>query len=897
MKRSFIALAVLAGSAAAATCAAGTFGGRHFQLAEGDPAVPGRVLFLSQAVQLAENTTQTWVTLTRVGEFFDPRYGKFQITLDMLTQMVGNFDRRVLGQDVFIDVSHRPSDGAAGKIVKLSVETGRLRALVEWTPFGIESIRTRGFTYLSAEFHEKFQDNEKQLQHGCVLIGAGLTIRPVIKQLEPIQLSVDDDDHAAGARVCISPALVRELSTQLSPEPNMNWLEQLRAKYKALGLTDDTINKLLAAAKPAFEGVTDQTKGNSLLLAWEESGKAVNEQLKKLNEGGGQTGNVTITLATPTAAGASAEEVAKIIAQQLDARAKTLADQQTSLTGHLKLLSDTIKAGDTTLTDEGVKALADAVAPLITAVSTEDQVKALAALQISQAQQLSAARKLATLGYNPVSGSVHISVGSSNEVKSLQSTMDTRLGLTKVEGDVKRFYATGGKLLDANKSFAEKVLAQYDAANGAQLHREHKALAAGTGTISDIKVPYAVERTVLREALYNLVSLNFMDVGTEMMAPSLMIPYDYRDTSAAGTLNARIYERQAIQKGGMIQTWDTAYPIPQKLAFSVSNEMQLLMGGSAINYEPIARNVQNLVRIVGEDTEQINLNELARSADEYNVTTITDTLTAQCNGTNAIFVTTKFPVVRPRVYKDLQGTQVGSTTNPIVVTLNSVVRNEYLPNPDGTALATATYYVMDYNLGELRFVNQAGAAVVPTNEWPLTVAYSYTNNAAKIDLDLGSLTVGAKYDTVLTAIGNRRTVVEDDRYYNADMVLMTGGVDNALGQATTFTANGARVGTSLNADGTVGITKGMPTFKVRGPGMMINDNRLLIGQRGVGRMRMMKPWAMGALQEAKNSAGAFIGAKEGYGEQFIASHVPVNLRLAMSSLILYSATGRVARAS
>ncbi|UUZ68087.1 hypothetical protein LP416_27870 [Polaromonas sp. P2-4] len=57
--------------------------------------------------------------------------------------------------------------------------------------------------------------------------------------------------------------------------------------------------------------------------------------------------------------------------------------------------------------------------------------------------------------------------------------------------------------------------------------------------------------------------------------------------------------------------------------------------------------------------------------------------------------------------------------------------------------------------------------------------------------------------------------------------------------------------TSLNSDGTVGVTKGIPTFKVTGPGMMINDNRIVIGEARNSRFRMCKAWSMGALQEAK----------------------------------------------
>ncbi|WP_457394184.1 hypothetical protein [Roseateles sp. P5_E1] len=80
---------------------------------------------MSLAVGLAEGATPSWVTVTRTGSFTDPRYGRFEITLAMLEQMGSNFDGRVFGQDVFIDVAHKPSDGAAGKVMRLAVEGTR----------------------------------------------------------------------------------------------------------------------------------------------------------------------------------------------------------------------------------------------------------------------------------------------------------------------------------------------------------------------------------------------------------------------------------------------------------------------------------------------------------------------------------------------------------------------------------------------------------------------------------------------------------------------------------------------------------------------------------------------------------------------------------------------------
>lgn len=873
MKRSTIA--------AAAILAAG-----HFCLAEGD--TPGVVRFLSQSVQLADGATQTWVTLTRTGNFSDPRYGNFSITLDMLGQMVENFNKRVLGQDVFIDVSHKPSDGAAGKVLKLSVESGRLRALVEWTPFGVDAIKQRGFTYLSAEYHEAWADNEKQQPHGCVLLGAGLTVRPVIKHLEPVQLS-EDYDHATPVRVAISPSLLKELS-----EHSMNkHLLKLLSILTTIGFTEATGKPFADMLTFALAGL-DPEKDEAKCLAAVDAVKATAEAaMAQAKAAGADPKHVTIQLAAPAG---QTVDVAGEVAKALAARDADAVAGATAMAGKLKLLSDTIAEGDKTLTPEGVKKFSDDYAPLVTAVTTDEQVKHLASLAVKQAQELGAARKLAGLGYHPASGSVHITVDSMNGVRSLQQTIDQRLGLT--DGDAQRFDRTGGKLLAANKELAEKALAEFDATHGARLLAEHKALAAGTGTVSDVAVPAIVERTVLRESLYNLVSVGLMDNGTAPFSAVFQVPYSYRDLTAAGVSALRRYEGQGIRRAGVVQTTEEARPIPQKLAFLLSAEMQLLMSASVIDYAPIAENVRNIIRIVGEDTEALNFNEIVNAGDEFSVTAINDTLTAQVNGTNAVFVTTKFPVVRPRKVFDLKGNQVGSTVNPLVVTLNGTVRSEYVLPADGSALAVGVYYVMDYNLGELRFVNESGAAVVPTNGWALTVVGSASTNASKFDTDaVNGESIGDRYDRLLTAIGNRKVVVSNDRFYSPDLVLMSGAVDNALTQASSFKASGARLGDSLSADGSVGVTKGLPTFNPKAPGLQLADTRIMVGQRRQSRFRMMKPFAMTPLEQARNANGLFTDQQEAFGTQWVISHTPTQLKGACSSIILYSSAGRVARAA
>jgi len=892
------AVALMASCAAVPTPAQG----RHFLLGAGDggTTVPGLTRFYSQVVELAEGTTQSWVTITRTGNFTDPRYGNFQITPTHLDQMVTNFNARVLGQDVFLDVAHRPNDGAAGKFVRLSVENGRLRGLVEWTAFGVAAVKERGFTYLSAEYHEAWTDNEKQQPHGCVLLGAGLTTRPVIKHLEPVLLSFADGlvgTAEGGVRVGVSHQLLKELTENAT----MNYLDQLKAKLLAMGLAADVVTKLLAQAKAQFDAVaTDAVKSLALVDTWTAAGQQVADQIRALSApgaagaGGAGTGAaqpITITLAQPGQTVDVGAEVARVLAERDTAAAQTA----TTLAANVRLLSETIAAGDTTLQADGVTALAQEFVPLVSATTTADQVKALAQIALQNHQRVTAAARLSGMGYVPV-GNARIEVGAPQTVVALQTEMDRRLGLDRLP-DAQRYFGTGGQLLAANRQFAERALAQFDAEHGAQLHAEHRMLSGGQGSVSDVAVPVAAERTVLREALYNLQSLAFVNVGTAPFANVITVPYSYRDTAAAGAAALRRYEGQGIRRAGVIQTQEEARPIPQKLAFSLSAEMRLLMSASPIDFDPVAENVRNIIRIVGEDTEALNMNELVCSADEYGAATQTDTLTASVNGTNSVFVTSKFPVVRPRKVYDLKGTQVGSTTNPITVTLNAVARTEFVVNADGSALAAGTYWVMDYNLGELRFVTEAGAPVVPTNTWALVVAYSYTTNAVKWDTDaVNGEDVKDRYDRLLTTVGGRKAVISADRYYTPNMLLMSATVDNAVSQARSFEANASRVATGLAADGSVGQVKGIATFNTSAPGLLMGDSRILVGERGNCRFRMVKPFAMNPLEQQRDSNGRFTDGQEGFGTQWVVSHTPTQLKNSLTSVVLYSATGRVARA-
>ena len=852
-------------------------GFRHFRLsASGHEARTIRFvsgLPVSLAESLAGEASKSWVTLTRTGKFFDRRYGEFEITKAMLAEMVGNFDKGTYGQEIFLDVSHEPDKGAAAKVVKLTIECDRLRALVEWTPYGVEAVKGRGFRYLSAEFHENWQDNEQRATHGCVLLGAGLTTRPVIKRLDPISLSEQTDGEGMPAML-LHPTLLSELIHEVRTTMNKH-LEQLKAALAAKKLSEAAIASVLKAAEQAMTGMTDDAAMKALC-------DSLLDGAIKLAESGQGVGSISITV------GQSAEQVQAAVAKALadtSAQAKQLAE---TADARRKLLADTVgeKIKDAELVTKVCKPFESLVVSL-----SEEGVKTIAGEVIALAEPLLAQKQLAAMGFGNFRGNAIITVDSSNQVKSLQEAVDKRLGIERMPAR-RRFELSGGVEVPEGKALAEMVLADFDARHGAQLHAEHKMLAGGDGIMSDVAVPTIFERTVIREVLYQMVGLSLVDMGTDAFTQSVSIPYSYRDTTAAGMNDTRTYEGQGIKRAGIRQAMDIAYPMPQKLAFEVSDELRYLMGNGQLNFDILAENARNAIRIIGEDTERLIWNEQVNASDEYGAVPVASESLTGVNGTNKIFALANFPVVKPRKIFDLQGNQVGNTTNPVVVTYGGTAMDEYTGGQ-----ANGTYYVLDYQLGEIRFVNQTGAIQTPPNATAITVGYAYSSNVSKWDTDLGGLAVEKRYNDLLYRIGLRKSLLEDQRSYAAGQMLMSGTLMTAIEQAENFKANFATPGTNLDQTGNLGVVKGVPSFKSYAPGLQLGDNRIVIGQRGLTRFRMLKPWALGQLENQKDANGRFTGKKEAYGDQFVVLHTPTPLKAGLTSIVLYSATARVDRAA
>lgn len=148
---------------------------------------------LKAIMSLSESDAPEWIQIARVGTFSHPDYGTFTIDNATLASMKKNFDEGTRGVDLALDYSHENLDEAAAwfKALDLRADGKELWAQMLWTPKGKDVVASKEFRYISPEFTFNYEDNEpdqtgKKKSFGPTLLGAGLTNRPCIKNMNPV---------------------------------------------------------------------------------------------------------------------------------------------------------------------------------------------------------------------------------------------------------------------------------------------------------------------------------------------------------------------------------------------------------------------------------------------------------------------------------------------------------------------------------------------------------------------------------------------------------------------------------------------------------------------------------------------------------------------------------------
>lgn len=163
------------------------------------------------------NTSSSWIMAMPLGTYQHPAYGKINITLDRVKQFADNVNNSIRGQQLDIDYDHKEYGGeAAGWVERAEARPDGLWILVEWTKKAYEAIKSKAYRYFSPEFQDTWIHPSTGEKFKDVLFGGGITNRPFLKGIQPLNLSEFYDEKVAlKENGNMDPEQVRELAAKL----------------------------------------------------------------------------------------------------------------------------------------------------------------------------------------------------------------------------------------------------------------------------------------------------------------------------------------------------------------------------------------------------------------------------------------------------------------------------------------------------------------------------------------------------------------------------------------------------------------------------------------------------------------------------------------------------------
>ena len=195
-----------------------------------------------------------WIQAMPLGKYMHPMHGVIDITPERVARFADNVNKGVRGQALDIDYDHKQHNGkAAGWVQKAEARPDGLWILVEWVKEAWDDIKSGAYRYFSPEFVDEWVHPASQSKFNDVLFGGGITNRPFLKGILPINLS----------------EILAESESETN-ESNLMFTEEQRAALLAkLGLAEDADDQtilmaLITAAtgggeQPPVEQATDET--------------------------------------------------------------------------------------------------------------------------------------------------------------------------------------------------------------------------------------------------------------------------------------------------------------------------------------------------------------------------------------------------------------------------------------------------------------------------------------------------------------------------------------------------------------------------------------------------------------------------------------------------------------
>ena len=141
---------------------------------------------------------RSWIMMFAQGKYEHPQYGELDFSRERLARIKANFDSRVRKIDLALDANHDQNQ-ATGWVERMELREAQpggapagLWGLVRWTPLGVQLLKDQVYRYFSPEFVDSWTDPQTGQTFEDVQLGGGLTNRPFLKELTPVQLAEKD---------------------------------------------------------------------------------------------------------------------------------------------------------------------------------------------------------------------------------------------------------------------------------------------------------------------------------------------------------------------------------------------------------------------------------------------------------------------------------------------------------------------------------------------------------------------------------------------------------------------------------------------------------------------------------------------------------------------------------
>jgi len=241
----------------------------------------------SQKYTETDGVVSSWIQAMPLGNYSHPVYGPINITTDKVVRFADNVTKNIRQTELDIDYDHKEYSGEAAGWVKQAearlTETdpkkNGLWVLVEWTSKAWEAIKSKAYRYFSPEFDDEWTDPKSGETFTDVLFGGGITNRPFLKDILPLNLSEKFSELEGTPNM--TPEQIKELFALLGLEDSASF-DEIKAKFAALDASNADADKA-AADKAAAEAAANDAANSGELVGADSVGLS-EADVKKLSE-------------------------------------------------------------------------------------------------------------------------------------------------------------------------------------------------------------------------------------------------------------------------------------------------------------------------------------------------------------------------------------------------------------------------------------------------------------------------------------------------------------------------------------------------------------------------------------------------------------------------------------